>query len=98
MSGPTAHHPAAVPEFFDDPALIAPRQCVRENLCDGVFVLRSPQPLGPFGRCVGEWLERWAVQTPGAPAFGEPDAAAPGGWRMLSWAVLRRQVGSIAQA
>jgi len=98
MSGPTAHHPAAVPEFFDDPALIAPRQCVRENLGGGVFMLRSPQPLGPFGRCVGEWLERWAVQTPGAPAFGEPDAAAPGGWRMLSWAVLRRQVGSIAQA
>ena len=24
------------------------------------FVLRSPEPLKPYARCIGEWLEHWA--------------------------------------
>ena len=83
--------------FFADEALLAPRRCLREDRADGVFVLRSPQPLQPYARCVGEWLEQWARQTPQAPAFAEPDAAS-GGWRVLDWGTLRRQVGSVAQS
>jgi feruloyl-CoA synthase len=71
---------------------------VRQERSEGVFILRSPEPLQPYERCVGEWLERWAHETPQAPAFAEPDAASPGGWRVLSWSALRRQVGSVAQA
>ncbi len=82
--------------FFDDPRLLAPRAVVREDAADGSFVLRSPEPLQPYARCVGEWLERWARETPDAPAFAEP--AAGGGWAVLSWSALRREVGGVAQA
>ncbi|MGV2389349.1 MAG UNVERIFIED_CONTAM: hypothetical protein LVR29_17145 [Microcystis novacekii LVE1205-3] len=73
--------------FFDDPRMLAPRAVVREDRGDGVFVLRSPEPLQPYARCVGEWLERWARETPDAPAFAEP--APGGGWTVLGWAALR---------
>ena len=33
---------------------------VRIGFDDGSFVLRSPEPLKPYARCIGEWLERWA--------------------------------------
>jgi feruloyl-CoA synthase len=85
-------------DFFSDEALLAPRRCVREDRGDGVFVLRSPETLQPHERCVGEWLERWARETPQAPAFAEPDAASPAGWRVLSWGALRQQVGAVAQS
>ena len=82
--------------FFEDPALLAPRAVVREDRPDGGFVLRSPEPLRPFERCVGDWLERWARETPDAPAFAEPAPAS--GWTVLSWRALRQRVGSVAQA
>jgi feruloyl-CoA synthase len=82
--------------FFDDPLLLAPRQTERVDLGNGAFELRSPVPLGPYPRCVGEWLEHWAHATPDAPALAEP--AAHGGWRRLDWRTLRAQVGAVAQA
>ena len=33
-----------------------PPRVVREDLPDGGFILRSPEPLQPFVRCIGEWL------------------------------------------
>ncbi|MFD2452904.1 hypothetical protein [Ideonella paludis] len=63
--------------FFDDPRMLAPRATTKLDLAGGGFVLRSPEPLAPFARCTGEWLERWAQETPDAPAFAERDAAAP---------------------
>ncbi|MBL8306155.1 MAG: feruloyl-CoA synthase [Rubrivivax sp.] len=76
--------------------MLAPRRVERQELGGGAFVLRSPEPLAPYARCVGEWLERWAAETPDALAFAE--ARAEGGWRRLSWGELRRQVGSVAQS
>ena len=63
-------------------------------------MLRCPEPLQPHARCVGEWLEHWAAQTPDAIAFAEPAAVADTGarWKTLSWAELRQQVGAVAQA
>jgi feruloyl-CoA synthase len=91
--------------FFDDPSMLAPPRVERVDLGGGAFVLRSPEPLQPTARCIGEWLEHWAAHTPDAPAFAEPIAeptAVPpgqdGGWRMLSWRALRGQVGALAQA
>jgi feruloyl-CoA synthase len=81
--------------FFDDPRMLGPRRTERVELGGGAFVLRSPVPLAPYTRCVGEWLERWSAQTPDAPAFAEP--APGGGWRRLDWGELRRQVGAVAQ-
>ena len=79
-----------------DPRDLAPPRTVRIVLDDGSFVLRSPEPLQRYARCIGEWLERWAAETPDAPAFAE--RAPDGSWRRLSWAQARAQVGRIAQS
>jgi feruloyl-CoA synthase len=51
-------------------------------------VLRSPEPLKPYARCIGDWLERWAAETPDARPVAE--RSADGDWRALSWRELRR--------
>jgi len=80
----------------DDPQWLAPPRTVRVGFDDGSFVLRSPEPLKPYARCIGDWLERWATETPDALAFAERTAA--GDWRRLSWRQTREQVGRIAQS
>ena len=82
--------------FFDDPEALAPPRAVRIAFDDGSFVLRSPEPLKPYARCVGEWIERWAAETPEAPAVAERDAS--GQWRRLNWRELRRAIGAVAQS
>jgi feruloyl-CoA synthase len=81
--------------LFDDPTRLAPRGTVRTDLGGGAFTLHNPQPLAPYARCVGEWLERWARETPDKTAFAEPDGSR---WRALTWRALREQVGTVAQA
>jgi len=81
--------------WLDDPNWLAPPRAVRIRFDDGSFVLRSPEPLRPYARCIGEWLERWAAETPDAPAFVE--RAPDGDWRRLNWAQTRAAVGRIAQ-
>jgi feruloyl-CoA synthase len=81
-------------EWVDDPRWLAPPRGVRVALDEG-FVLRSPEPLKPYARCIGEWLERWAAETPDAPAFAERQG--DGEFRQLTWRELRAQVGRIAQ-
>jgi feruloyl-CoA synthase len=83
------------PFFYDDPTKLAPARVVKEDLGDGIFVLRSPEALQPYDRCVGEWLERWAQRTPDALAFAERDA--DDAWRRLTWGEARTQVGALAQ-
>jgi feruloyl-CoA synthase len=81
--------------FLDDPGQIAPPAVARVSFGDGSFVLRSPEPLQPYARCVGEWLDRWAAQAPDAPAFSE--RLDDDGWRHLTWREARIQVGRLAQ-
>lgn len=81
--------------WLDDPQWLAPARVERIESDDGSFILRSPDPLQPYGRCTGEWLERWATETPEAPAFAERDP--DGSWQRLSWAQTRAAVGRIAQ-
>jgi feruloyl-CoA synthase len=82
-------------DFFNDPTQLAPPRAVKIDAADGGFVLRSPDPLQPYARCIGEWLAHWARETPDAPAFSErtPD----GGWQRLSWGETRARVGRLAQ-
>ena len=82
-------------DWLNDPAWMAPPAATVEHRADGSFVLRSPEPLGEYARCIGEWLEHWAAHTPDAPALAERTAS---GWRRLSWGELRAQVGRVAQA
>ena len=74
------------PVFLDDEDQIAPPR-----------TLRSPEALRPYARCVGEWLERWAQETPDTLALAERDAGGEQ-WRGLSYAQLRRDVGAVAQS
>ncbi len=75
---------------------LAPPRVVRVGFDDGSFVLRSPEPLKPYARCVGEWLESWARDTPDAPAFAE--RSRDDSWRSLNWGKVRELVGRIAQS
>jgi feruloyl-CoA synthase len=82
--------------FFDDPGWLAPPRTLKEDRGDGSFVLRSPETLQPHARCVGEWVERWARETPDAIALSERDAK--GSWRQVSYRELRLAIGAIGQA
>jgi feruloyl-CoA synthase len=81
--------------FFSDPRMLAPRRVERIDLGGGAFELRCPETLAPYARCIGQWLEQWARDTPAAVAFAEP--AAGGGWTRMTWAELRQRVGRVAQ-
>ncbi len=82
--------------LFDDAAALAPPRVLREDLPGGGFILRSPELLQPFVRCIGEWLEHWAQTTPDAVFLAERDAT--GGWRQLTYRQTRDAVGRLAQA
>ena len=43
---------------------LAPAQVDVERRDDGTSILRSPEPLAPFARVVGEWLVQWAAREP----------------------------------
>jgi feruloyl-CoA synthase len=47
------------------------------------MVLRSPQPLGAYPRCVGEWLVQWARQAPERVFLAERQGDA---WRKVTYA------------
>ena len=83
-------------DFLNDESLIAPPRTVRIDFDDGSFALRSPMALKPYARCIGEWLERWARETPDALAFAERDETGEG-WRKLDYRALRHAVGAVAQ-
>ncbi len=85
------------PEFLIDETQIAPAATVLEHRDDGSIVLRSPVALGPHARCIGEWVEHWARETPDALALAERDDADTQ-WRSLTYAQLRRAMGSVAQS
>jgi len=82
--------------LFDDPNSLAPPRAERQPLAGGGFVLRHPEPLQPYTRCIGAWLEHWAVTTPDALFLAERDAH--GAWRRLSYAQVRQFVGRLGQA
>jgi feruloyl-CoA synthase len=81
--------------FQDEQSLAPPRVAV-ESRADGSFVLRNPLSLQPFARCIGDWLEHWAVTTPDALFLCERDPE--GQWRKLTYRQARERVGRIAQS
>jgi feruloyl-CoA synthase len=78
-----------------DPALLfAPPEVLLSRRDDGALLLRSPQALQPYRRCVGEDLEYWADRAPQRTFLAE--RTADGAWRSLSYGDARRQVRQIA--
>src|ERR1051325_3690399 len=82
--------------LFNDPAALAPPRTERVPLPAGGLILRPPEALQPYARCVGDWLEHWAHTTPAALCLAERTAG--GAWRRLSYGDVRAQGGRIAQA
>ena len=73
----------------------APAEVEVERRPDGTMVLRSPQPLRPYERCIGEWLVRWARQAPERVFLAERQADA---WRKVTYAQALEAARRIGQA
>ncbi|MFB6417975.1 MULTISPECIES: feruloyl-CoA synthase [Bradyrhizobium] len=79
----------------DVAGLFASPRTVAEHRADGSIVLRSPDPLREGARCVGDWLEQWARQTPDAIFLAERgNVDAP--WTTATYAQALRQVRAAA--
>jgi feruloyl-CoA synthase len=56
----------------DDPKILfATPEIVADRRADGSIILKSSTSLKPSARCVGDWLEQWAAQTPDRIFLGE---------------------------
>ena len=82
-------------QLFNDPAALAPPAAQRTQLPGGGFVLSHPEPLQPYTRCIGAWLEHWSATTPDTLFLAE--RIGPDGWRRLTYRETRLQVGRLAQ-
>ena len=84
--------------LHDEAGMLAAPRVERIGLAGGAFVLRSPEPLRAPARCIGEWLERWARETPDAPFLAERDSRdTNAGWHRLDYRQTREQIGRLAQ-
>jgi feruloyl-CoA synthase len=73
--------------------LFATPDIVAERRADGSIWLRSMTPLQSAARCVGDWLEHWARQTPERIFLGERSSVdAP--WTTITYGETLRQVRS----
>ncbi|MEA2884036.1 MAG: feruloyl-CoA synthase [Bradyrhizobium sp.] len=74
--------------------LFAPPAIIADRRADGSILLRSTASLQPCARCVGDWLEHWARQTPERNFLGERSGVeAP--WKTITYSHALRQVRSI---
>ncbi len=75
------------------PVNFLPAKVDLERRADGTLVLRSPEPLGAYARCLGEHLERWAKERPETIFLAQRQSV---DWRKLTYAEVRRLVRAIA--
>ncbi len=78
------------------PINFAPARVVVEELPGGGMILRSPDSLKPFSRCLGDLLYHWADRIPNAVFLAQRNAE--GGWREVTWAEALKSVEAIAQS
>jgi len=74
---------------------LAPAAVEVERRGDGALVLRSPQTLRPYARCVGEFLVRWAKQAPDRTLLAERAGTA---WRRMRYSEVLAAVQRIGAA
>jgi feruloyl-CoA synthase len=77
------------------PIRFLPARVDVERRVDGTLIVRSPEPLRPFPRCIGEYLERWAAEKPDDVFLAQ---RAGDEWRKITWTEARRQVHAVATA
>ncbi len=80
-----------VPELI--PINFLPPRVDVERRQDGTIILRSPEPLRPYARCIGEYLEKWADEKPNDVFLAQREGDA---WRKITWAETRQKVHAIA--
>ncbi|MCP3412273.1 feruloyl-CoA synthase [Bradyrhizobium sp. CCGB01] len=79
----------------DASSLFATPKTTAEHRADGSIVLRSPEPLRDSARCIGDWLEQWARQTPDTIFLAERDSADMP-WATVTYAGALRRVRAAA--
>jgi len=67
-----------------------------EKRADGSLLLRSPEELRPYARCVTEWLVHWSDRTPERVFLAERGKG--NAWRKLTYRETYGQVRRVAQA
>ncbi|MBS1807908.1 MAG: feruloyl-CoA synthase [Acidobacteria bacterium] len=85
----------ALPSFDFVPVNFLPARVEVEQRTDGTLILRSPEPLGAYARCLTEALEHWAQERPEHIYLGQ---RAGDGWQTLTYAEAWRRVRAIATA
>jgi feruloyl-CoA synthase len=86
---------AAAPRCESPGTLFAVPEIVADRRSDGSIWLKSTAPLKQSARCVGDWLEHWARQTPDKIFLGERFGVdAP--WTTVTYRDALRQVRSVA--
>ncbi|MGH8676353.1 MAG: feruloyl-CoA synthase, partial [Burkholderiales bacterium] len=73
----------------------APPEVRVEQRADGTTLLRSPRPLGSYPRAIGEWLLRWASESPERAFLAE---RADDGWRKITYRETLDAVRRIGEA
>jgi feruloyl-CoA synthase len=73
----------------------APAKVELEKRADGTMLLRSPQKLGSYARCVTEWLVHWSDQAPDRIFLAERKGD---GWRKMSYRETYGAARRIGQA
>ena len=84
MTATAVHRQASAQALFASPDIIADRKP------DGSIWLKSATPLQPFARCVGDWLEQWARETPDTVFLAERGSADLPWTRLTYREALRR--------
>ena len=74
----------------------APQQVDVERRADGTILLRSPQKLGSYARCITQWLSEWSDRAPDKVFLAERTPA--GAWRRLSYRETYGAARRIGQA
>ncbi len=83
---------------------LAPAEVDIEPLTGGGMILRSPQPLEPYERHLGEMLRRWAGESPLRTFLAEradgrhPEGGQMGHWRQVSYAQALATAEAIGQS
>jgi feruloyl-CoA synthase len=80
----------------DNPeTLFAVPEIVADRRPDGSIWLKSTAPLQQSARCVGDWLEQWARQTPDRIFLGERSSV-EASWTTVTYRDALRQVRAVA--
>jgi len=73
----------------------APARVELQKRADGAMLLRSPQNLGPYSRCVTQWLVEWSDREPGRAFLAERKGDA---WHRISYREAYGAVRRIGEA